>query len=455
MTNSIIIVEAHITGASRDYRSSSMQQRVLVVSSSRQPLMPCHPARARQLLREGRAAKLRRYPFTIILKNRCYGDRQAVELKVDPGSKVTGIALIADLKRGKTVIWGVEVEHRGKRIKSDLDSRRAIRRSRRNRKIRYRQARFDNRTRSEGWLPPSLRHRVYTALTWVKRLIRFTPVTGIAYESVRFDMQLMENPEISGIEYQQGALAGYEIREYLLDKWGRACAYCDATDKPLQIEHVVSRANGGTDRVSNLVIACKDCNERKGTQDICNFLAHDKPRLDWIIRQLKSPLKDAAALNATRYALRDELFELGLPLETGSGGRTKFNRVNQGYPKTHWIDAACVGESGSAVRLDPNMKVLKSKAVGHGSRQMCRMNKFGFPRTKAKAASIVNGFRTGDMARLNRLSGKYAGQHGGSVVVRATGMFDVKTIFKDRRTRITAPACQFTKLHGCDGYAYI
>ena len=432
-----------------------MQQRVLVVSSNRQSLMPCYPARARYLLKSGKAAVLRRYPFTIILKDRFNGNCQSVELKVDPGSKATGIALVADFKRGKTVIWGVEVEHRGKRIKSDMDSRRAIRRSRRNRKTRYRQARFDNRTRLEGWLPPSLRHRVYTALTWVKRLIRFTPVTGIAYESVRFDIQLMENPEISGIEYQQGALAGYEIREYLLDKWGRACAYCDATDKPLQIEHVVSRANGGTDRVSNLVIACKDCNERKGTQDIRNFLAHDKPRLDWIIRQLKSPLKDAAALNTTRYALRDELFELGLPVETGSGGRTKYNRTQQGYDKSHWIDAACVGESGSAVRLDPNMKVLKFKAVGHGSRQMCKMNKFGFPRTAAKTVSIVNGFRTGDMVRLNRLSGKYAGQHKGTVVIRATGMFDVKTIFEGKRTNITAPACQFAKLHGRDGYTYI
>lgn len=431
-----------------------MQQKILVVDSNRQTLMPCHPARARQLLKNKRAAILRRYPFTIIMKNRSAGDCQAVELKVDPGSKITGIALVADFKRGKTVIWGGEVQHRGKQIKADLDSRRAIRRSRKNRKTRYRQARFDNRTKPKGWLPPSLMHRVYTTLTWAKRLIRFAPITSIAYESVKFDMQLIENPEISGVEYQQGTLAGYETREYLLEKWERACAYCDATNKPLQVEHVVSKANGGTDRVSNLVIACKDCNEKKGTQDIRNFLAHDKPRLDKIIKQLKSPLKDTAALNATRYALKDELFKLGLPVIIGSGGRTKFNRVAQKYPKAHWIDAACVGESGSAVKLAPNMKVFTSKAIGYGSRQMCRMDKFGFPRTKAKAASVVNGFRSGDMVRLNRPSGKYKGQHKGSVAVRATGMFDVKTIFKGKQLKITAPACQFKKLHGCDGYAY-
>jgi len=395
--------------------------RVLVVSSNRQPLMPCRPARARQLLKTGKAAVLRRYPFTIILKDRRDGDHQAVELKVDPGSKKTGIALIADFQRCKTAVWAMELEHRGMQIKSDLDSRRAIRRSRRNRKTRYRQARFANRTRPDGWLPPSLAHRVHTSLSWVMRLVRVVPITSIAYEAVRFDTQLMENPTISGVEYQQGTLAGYETREYLLDKWERACAYCDATDGPLQVDHVISKAKGGTDRVSNLVIACRECNERKGTWDVREFLSHDKARLERIDKQLKSPLKDTAALNATRYALRDKLFKVGLPVVTASGGRTKFNRLSQGYPKARWVDAACVGESGSAVRLDPSMRVFRAKAVGHGSRQMCRMNRFGFPRTKAKAASVINGFRTGDMVRLSRATGKYAGQHDGPIVVRATG----------------------------------
>ena len=164
--------------------------------------MPCTPARARMLLRGGKAAVLRRYPFTIILKARTDGDLQPIKLKADPGSKVTGVALVADYaKRGKTVVWAMNLQHRGRAIKDALDSRRGIRRGRRNRKTRYRASRFDNRTRPDGWLAPSLMSRVYNVMTWGLRLQRFTPLRSVAVETVRFDMQAMVNPEISGVEY--------------------------------------------------------------------------------------------------------------------------------------------------------------------------------------------------------------------------------------------------------------
>ncbi len=137
---------------------------------------------------------------------------------------MTGIALVSE----ENVIWGAELTHRGEQIKSALDSRRAVRRSRRNRKTRYRPARFSNRKRREGWLPPSLQHRVDTTLTWVKRLIRYCPVADIVQELVKFDLQKIENPEISGVEYKQGELQGYEVREYLLEKWNRQCAGSDS-----------------------------------------------------------------------------------------------------------------------------------------------------------------------------------------------------------------------------------
>src|SRR5664279_4237461 len=229
-------------------------QRVLVVSNTRQQLMPCTPARARMLLWEKKAAVHRKYPFTIILKDRTDGDTQPVEFKVDPG-----IAVVADyVKRGKTVVWAVDLQHRGQTIKDALDSRRAIRRSRRSRKTRYRAPRFDNRTRPEGWLPPSLMSRVYNVTTWALRLQRFAPLASIAVETVRFDMQKMVNPDISGVEYQQGTLAGFEVKEYLLEKWGRKCAYCNKKTLPLQVEHIIPKTRGGTDRFSNLTLSC-DC----------------------------------------------------------------------------------------------------------------------------------------------------------------------------------------------------
>src|SRR6266478_4064764 len=110
-------------------------------------------------------------------------------------------------------------------------------------------------------------------LTWVKRLRRICPIGALSLELVKFDLQQMDNPEISGLQYQQGTLFGYEIKQYLLEKWERACSYCASQDVPLQVEHIQAKANGGTDRVSNLCMACDSCNKAKGTQDIRVFLA--------------------------------------------------------------------------------------------------------------------------------------------------------------------------------------
>src|SRR5262249_28351492 len=153
--------------------------------------------------------------------------------------------------------WVAELTHRSQQVKVRLDQRRRCRHSRRERKTRYRPPRFANRRRPDGWLPPSLESRLTNVLTWVARLRRYAPVGAISQELVRFDTHLLQQPEISGVAYQQGELAGYEVREYLLEKWQRQCAYCGATGVPLQIEHIVPSSRGGTDRVSNLTLACK------------------------------------------------------------------------------------------------------------------------------------------------------------------------------------------------------
>ncbi|MEH1852669.1 MAG: RNA-guided endonuclease IscB [Nostoc sp.] len=201
-----------------------MQNYVFVIDQNKQPLNPIAPKRARELLTKQKAAVFRMYPFCIILKHPVENPQPlSLTIKLDPGSKFTGIAILDDDK----VVWAAELEHRGWQIKDSLQSRRSLRASRRSRKTRYRQPRFDNRKRKEGWLAPSLMHRVLTIETWVKRLCRYAPITQIAMELVKFDTQKMHNPEVDGVEYQQGELAGYECREYLLEKWGRKCAYCD------------------------------------------------------------------------------------------------------------------------------------------------------------------------------------------------------------------------------------
>ena len=420
-------------------------QRVLVIDSNKQPLMPCRPARARALLNKGKAKVFRRYPFTIILTERVGGKVQAVACKVDPGSKTTGMALVADFKRGKRVVWAGELIHRGHQIKDALLSRRQIRRGRRNRKTRYRAPRFLNRTRPQGWLPPSLNSRVDNIMTWTRRLYNLSPVSSLALELVRFDTQLMQNAEISGVEYQQGELAGYEVREYLLEKWGRRCAYCGATDIPLEIEHIVPKSRGGSNRVSNLTLACNACNTEKGSQTAAEF-GHPT-----IQRQAKQSLKDAAAVNATRWALWRRLEMTGLSLEVGTGGRTKFNRIKQGYPKSHWIDAACVGESGEAVLIGKGHVPLLIKAAGRQSRQMCRMDKYGFPRTSAEQGRVQKGFQTGDMVKAVVTQGAKQGTYSGRVAVRSTGSFNITT----RDGVIQGISYRYcTILHRSDGYSY-
>jgi 5-methylcytosine-specific restriction endonuclease McrA len=426
-------------------------QRVFVLDHNKQPLMPCHPARARKLLKNGKAAVYRRYPFTIIMKYRVGGDLQPIEIKFDPGSRTTGIALVGHFDRGPEVIWAGNLNHRGHQIKRNLDSRRAVRRSRRNRKTRYRPARFNNRQRPKSWLPPSLRSRVLNLKNWMLKLARLAPLTQIAVETVRFDTQKIQNPEISGVEYQQGELAGYELREYLLEKWSRECAYCGAKNVPLEIEHIIARSKGGSDRVSNLTLACIPCNIDKGSKDIKEFLKRKPKRLKKIQAQSKAPLKDAAAVNATRYATGNVLKNFGLPITFSSGGRTKFNRIKLGYSKDHWIDAACVGESGAQVVIPPAITALIITAKGRGSRQKCSMNQYGFPRTGPKKQKRIKGFQTGDIVKAIVTKGKKIGVYVGRVVVRAKGSFDIGS-GEEKVGGISYKYCHL--LQRSDGYEY-
>jgi 5-methylcytosine-specific restriction endonuclease McrA len=425
--------------------------KVFVLDTYQKPLDPVHPGRARMLLSQGKASVFRQFPFTIILKIEIEEPEvQPLRIKLDPGSRTTGIAIVND-STGE-VVFAAELSHRGQKIKAALDDRRSIRRSRRNRKTRYRKPRFNNRkNKKKGWLPPSLESRISNVLTWVNRLSRSCPISAISMELVWFDMQLMENAEVSGVQYQQGELAGYEVREYLLEKWQRTCSYCGAKDIPLQIEHIHPRANGGTNRIANLCLACESCNTSKGTLDIAVFLKKKPEVLKRIQSQAKQPLKDAAAVNATRWSLFERLKATGLPIECGSGGLTKYNRTTRDLQKTHWQDASCVGKSTPNVLIVKDIVPLLITAAGHGSRQMCRMNAFGFPRTSAKGNKKVKGFQTGDMVKAIVTTGTKQGTYVGRVAVRSTGSFNIVT----PNQTVQGISHRFCRMvHQNDGYSY-
>lgn len=424
--------------------------KVFVLDTNKQPLNPIHPGRARMLLSQGKAAVFRRYPFTIILKKEVSNPKtEPLRIKIDPGAKTTGLALANDSTG--VVVWAAQLQHRGFQIRDALTSRRQLRRSRRNRKTRYRKPRFLNRTSPKGWLPPSLNSRVANILTWVKRLSSLCQITAISQELVRFDTQQMEDVDISGVGYQQGTLAGYEIREFLLEKWNRTCTYCGAKDTKLEIEHIKPRSKGGSNRVSNLCLACTSCNQKKGNQDIKDFLKGKPDLLKRILTQVKKPLADTAAVNATRWNLYENLKATGLPIEVGTGGRTKYNRCHRGLEKTHYWDAACVGASTPEQLITSGVKPLLIAAKGHGTRQQCRTDKFGIPIRYCSRAKFHKGFQTGDIVKAVVTSGKKIGTYVGRVATRATGSFNIST--PDGLVQgISHNYC--THIHKKDGYSY-
>ncbi len=339
--------------------------------------------------------------------------------------------------------------HRGFAIRESLTTRRAIRRNRRNRKTRYRKPRFLNRVKCQKWLPPSLMSRVQNIITWVKRLQKVCNITALTQELVRFDTQKMRNPEISGVEYQQGSLMGYELREYMVEKWKRECAYCGAKNTRLEIEHIHPKAKGGSNSITNLTLACHKCNQKKGEQDVKVFLKGKPEVLKKILATASKSLADTAAVNATRNELRRQLEATGLPIEVGTGGQTKFNRCQQELEKTHWLDAACVGKSTPSKLKNLPGKPLLIKACGFGGRQRCQTNKQGYP-IKYRPLRPIHGFSTGDIVVADVPNGKYKG----TFTARVCPMSDGRGEFVINKKRRSIKLSYLTAVHRKDGYDY-
>jgi len=190
--------------------------------------------------------------------------KQDITLGIDAGYSTAGFSTITDKRE---LICG-KLKLRND-IPELLEQRREYRRNRRNR-LWHREPRFNNRGREDGWLAPSIRHKLEAHIRLVEKLKKVLPITKVIVEVASFDTQKMQIPEIKGIEYQQGELQGYEVREYLLEKWNRKCAYCGSSDVPL-VEHIVPSSRGGSDRVSNLTIACHRCNQKKGNRTADEF----------------------------------------------------------------------------------------------------------------------------------------------------------------------------------------
>ncbi len=417
---------------------------IFVLDKKSRPLMPCSEKRARKLLDCRRARVHLLFPFSIGLVDRLLEDGvlQPLRLSDDPGSVTSGLA-VCRIEEGDVndmsdaaginapvmhILCLMELVHRGPAIKKSLHARSSMRRRRRG-NLRYRAPRFNNRTRRKVWLAPSLQRRIDTTMSWAARRRRLAPITHLAQERVHFDMRKMENPEICGVRYQQGTLLGYEMREYLLDKFNRSCADCDATGVPLQMAHIDAEADGGSNRVSDLTLACDPCN--KNARDIREFQKKDPVRLAKILAKAKAPLRDAAAVNATRWTRFEALKKTGLPAETG-GGHTNWSRSRLGLPKTRAHNAACVGIVGGIGGT--RAPTLRVKCTGCGSRCKTRLNQYGF-------------------RRADLPSGK--GIHKGRVALRMTGNFNIQTGIAHALTVRGFSQKHCSVIQRADGYGYV
>lgn len=234
--------------------------------------------------------------------------------------------------------------------------------------------------------------------------------------------QMSSNNYLIGAGYQQGSLYQKKLREFVFSKTKGRCAYCGA--KAEEIDHIVPRSKGGTDSVNNLTAACRACNERKSNLTLKDFgkligkdFSHLEPK--------KLP-KDAAIVQSSRNYMVREITKLVSNTTTHDAWLTKYNRNELGLPKQHYYDALSVGEIPIKFNFLTD-KILLISAKGRGSRQMCRMNKYGFPRTAPKGSKFVEGFQTGDMVKAIVPKGSKQGEYLGKVAVRSSGYFDIQT----------------------------
>ena len=393
---------------------------VFVLDKSKKPLDMITNAEARILLRNKQAVIDKVYPFTIRLKdNSCGSKDRAYTVKLDPGSKHTGIAITDD---NNQVVVLAELEHRGHIIKRIIDKRRLVRRSRRQRNTRYRPARFLNRTRPEGWLAPSVKSRADNVINFIKKYKKLINITKVMIENVSFDTaQMISDTKLWGSDYQQGTLYQKELRSFIFSRSDGKCVYCGA--KADEIDHVIPRSNGGTNSTYNLVAACRSCNEKKSNLSLKAFgklmgknYSHLEPK--------KLP-KDAAIVQSARNYMIKEITNIIPDTKSYEAWLTKYNRDELGLPKEHYYDALSVGDIQDYTFLTDKILVISAK--GRGKRQMCRMDSYGFPRTSAKASKSVKGFQTGDIVKAIVTRGLKQGKYLGRVVVRYSGYFDIQT----------------------------
>lgn len=378
---------------------------VYIINKHGKPLMPCSPRKARLLLKQKKAKVVRRTPFTIQLLYGSSGYKQPVSLGVDMGTRHVGISATTE----KDVLFEAEAQLRTD-IVDLLAIRRQFRRSRRNRKTRYREARFLNRRKPEGWLPPSIQHKINSHIKLIDLVHNILPVTSVTIEVATFDTQKLKNPNIQGVKYQQGEQMGFwNVREYVLYRDNHTCQYCKGKKKDpvLQVHHIESRKTGG-DSPDNLITLCKTCHHE----------IHEKG-LEHILQRKRPPMRDASQMTAIRWAMLSRIREKYSHANITYGYITKCIRIANGLPKSHMVDARCI--SGNPL-AKPSGTVYLLKFVRKNNRQLHKATILkGGKRKSNKAPRFVKGFQLFDKV-------VYEGKECFIFGRRSSGYFDLRLL---------------------------
>ena len=379
---------------------------VYVLNKHGKPLMPCKPAKARHLLKDGKAKVVKTEPFTIQLLYGSSGYTQPITLGIDAGGKHIGISASSD----KSELYAADVELRND-ITENLSTRRQNRRNRRNRKTRYRKSRFLNRVKSKnkGWLAPSVENKIQTHLKVIREVHKILPISKVIVETASFDIQKIQNPNISGMEYQEGnQLDFWNVREYVLWRDDHKCQYCHGKsgDKILNVHHIESRKTGGN-APNNLVTLCEICHKK-----------YHQGEINLNIKRGQS-FRDAAFMGIMRWAFYDRLKMLYPNIQMTFGYLTKNKRIQLGLPKEHYIDAYCIAGNLDAELLD---YYYYQKQVRKTNRQIHKANILkGNKRKLNQAPKYVKGFQLFDKVKYNKKSYYIFGR-------RSSGYFDIRTL---------------------------
>ncbi|HZR42151.1 MAG TPA: RNA-guided endonuclease IscB [Ktedonobacteraceae bacterium] len=376
-----------------------------VLNQHGEPLMPCQPRKARLLLKEKKAKVVKIVPFTLQLLYGSSGYKQEVSLGIDAGTQHIGVSATTE----KQVLFEAEVKPRTDMVEL-IATRRQFRRARRQRKTRYRQARFANRKKPEGWLAPSIQQQVDAHLKTIKMVHKILPVKKTTIEVAQFDLQKIKNPEIEGVEYQQGPQMGFwNVREYVLARDHHTCQWCKgkSKEKVLNVHHIESRKTGGN-APCNLITLCETCHD----------VIH-RTHQEHKIEKRANGFRDATQMGIIRLQIYEQARELFPNVQLTYGYITKHTRIEHGLAKSHLVDARCISGHPKA-GSDETWYLIKH--VRRNNRQLHKATiRKGGKRQRNTAPKSVHGFRLFDCVN-------YQGQICFVFGRRSSGYFDLRRL---------------------------